>query len=83
MVPTDDFTPVVKEGESISITDSTGNETNLHDFRDAIDPKHPAPDPYFTPQPYYQVYSRKHGFQPNLSILDLLFNMGPESIFHL
>lgn len=54
-----------------------------HDFRYAIHPKHPLPDPDFTPLPYYQVYARKHGFQPNMSILDLLMNMGPESIFYL
>ena len=29
---------------------------------------------------YYQVFSGKHGFLPDLSIADLLFNMGPESI---
>jgi hypothetical protein len=53
------------------------------DFRELIHPKHPAPDPDFSPRPYYQVYQQKHGFLPNLSILDLLFNMGPESIFYL
>lgn len=53
------------------------------DLRDAINPKHPLPDPDFIPRPYYQVYARKHGFLPNLSILDLLFNMGPESYFYL
>ena len=37
----------------------------------------------FVPKPYYQVYQQKHGFLPNLSILDLLCNMGPESIFYL
>ena len=34
-------------------------------------------------KPYYQVWQEKHGFLPNLSILDLLFSMGPESIFYL
>ena len=53
------------------------------DFRSAITPKHPQPDPDFQPKSYYQVYQQKHGFLPNLSILDLLFNMGPESIFYL
>jgi len=55
----------------------------IADFREGINPKHPAPDPDFTPKPYYQVYAQKHGFLPNLSILDLLMNMGPESIFYL
>lgn len=63
-------------------TDEYRNETE-HDFREAIRPKHPLPDPTFQPKPYYQVYQQKFGFQPNLSILDLLFNMGPESIFYL
>ena len=53
------------------------------DFRYAIAPKHAAPDPGFQPRPYYQVFAGKHGFQPNLSVLDLLFNMGPEGIFWL
>jgi len=30
-------------------------------------------------KPYTQVFSDKHGFQSNLSIIDLLFNKGPES----
>ena len=53
------------------------------DYREAINPKHPLPDPDFVPKLYYQVYQQKHGFLPNLSILDLLFNMGPEGIFYL
>ena len=57
--------------------------TPFCDFRDAISPKHPAEDTDFQPRPYYQVYGMRHGFTPNLSILDLLFNMGNESIFYL
>ena len=53
------------------------------DFRDVIRPKNPLSDPDFTPRKYYQVYQQKWGFQPNLSILDLLFNMGNESILYL
>lgn len=34
-------------------------------------------------RPYYQVFSARHGFIPNLSIVDLLFNMGPESVLYL
>ena len=61
----------------------TGTVPVIHDFREGIRPKHPAPDPDFTLKPYYQVYQQKHGFLANLSILDLLFNLGPESIFYL
>ena len=55
----------------------------IADFRAAIHPKHPAQDDDFNPKTYYQVYQTKHGFLKNLSILDLLFNMGPESVFYL
>ena len=82
-----DIHPVVHYTESFISPSSLSSYllplTSLHDFREAITPKHPAPDPDFTPRRYYQVYEAKHGFQPNLSILDLLFNMGPESIFWL
>ncbi len=33
--------------------------------------------------PYYQVFAQRHGFIPNLSILDLLFNLGPEALIYL
>ena len=55
----------------------------VNDYRTVINPKHPAKDDDFETKAYYQVYQMKHGFQENLSILDLLFNMGPESIFYL
>ena len=51
------------------------------DYRDAIRPKHPLPDAEFEARPYYQVRAQRHGFLPNLSVLDLLFNEGPEGIF--
>ncbi len=33
--------------------------------------------------PYYQVFREKTGFLPDLSILDLLFNLGPEAACYL
>ena len=68
---------------AVEISNLKPQNSNLKDFRTAITPKHPLPDADFEPRPYYQVYKQKHGFLPNLSILDLLFNMGPESIFYL
>ncbi len=63
--------------------EGVGTATEWTDFREAIRPKHPLPDPDFSPRRYYQVYEQKHGFQPNLSILDLLFNMGNEAVLYL
>lgn len=51
------------------------------DLRTLIHPKHPLPG--YTPHPYYQVFKERHGFLPDLSIADLLFNMGPESLLVL
>ena len=56
-----------------------------HDFREIIHPKkdYQEVDSEFIVKPYYQVFQEKHGFSPNLSIIDLLFNKGPESVFYL
>lgn len=60
-------------------------ENEIDDFRDVIHPKknYKEVDPSFHPLPYYQVFKEKFGFIPNLSIVDLLFNMGPESLLVL
>lgn len=60
-------------------------ECGVTDLREAIHPKHPQQEliqPY-VPQPYYQVFASRHGFMPDLSILDLLCNMGNESLLVL
>ena len=75
------FTEGYTSISSINYKQSTINIRE--DYRSAIRPKNPEADPDFEAKPYYQVYQQKHGFLPNLSILDLLFNMGPESIFYL
>lgn len=49
-------------------------------FREVISPKNRInPDTNFQPKEYTQVFSDRFGFVPNLSILDLLFNEGPNS----
>lgn len=54
---------------------------NADDFRDIISPKELLNlDTQFTPNPYMQVFESRHGFLPNLSILDLLFNEGYRAI---
>ncbi|MBB1530576.1 MAG: WbqC family protein [Prevotella sp.] len=69
----------------ITLTDAyvSAEDVGVTDYRDVIRPKNPLPDDRFQPRHYYQVYEQKHGFQPNLSILDLLFNEGPEAVLYL
>lgn len=59
--------------------------SNLPPKGEASITQHPSPLNHqpSTFTPYYQVYQQKHGFLPNLSILDLLFNMGNEAILYL
>lgn len=53
----------------------------FNDLRSVISPKAPKPAKSLAAEmpPYYQVFSDKHGFVANLSILDLVFHLGPES----
>ena len=78
-----DIHPHIQPTTTYIIPSGEDKRGGLLDLRSSIRPKHPAEDPDFQPQPYYQVFREKHGFLPNLSILDLLFNMGPEAIFYL
>ena len=69
---------------NVSYTSDFRHQTSdIVDFREVINAKHPQADADFQPQRYWQVFEGKHGFQANLSVLDLLFNTGPESIFYL
>ena len=53
---------------------------NLEDLRPLADMKK---DNHYSFSTYTQVFSLKHGFIPNLSILDVLFNEGPNAIDYL
>jgi len=55
------------------------------DLREAIHPKRPDTilEDLKLAKPYFQVFASKHGFKSNLSIMDLLFNEGPDSIVYL
>ena len=52
----------------------------VKDFRFLVHAKKEQPQHL---ENYTQVFSNKHGFIPNLSILDLLFNEGPNALNYL
>lgn len=67
--------------ENVAI-DTPANE-NTTDLRYIAEPKIFEELKSFSTQPYYQVFAQRNGFISNLSILDLLFNMGPEGLILL
>ena len=78
---------IVIETEHIHYTTDYKMEFSAEelDFRETIHPKKDwkVVDHDFHSEPYYQVFSEKFGFLPNQSIIDLVFNMGNESILIL
>ena len=62
-----------------------GTSIVCEDLRESIHPK--KPDTILKSlgleKPYFQVFAQKHGFISDLSIMDLLFNEGPDSILYL
>jgi hypothetical protein len=52
----------------------------LNDYRDSISTKKEFE---FEQKPYFQVFEERNGFIKNLSIVDLLFSQGPQSINYL
>ena len=69
-----------------SLSDSYIEATNFNtkDLREVINPKKFNVTLYDElNNPYYQIFNHKFGFTPNLSIIDLLFNMGNESRIYL
>jgi hypothetical protein len=53
---------------------------SLADFREIINPKK---KPDFEQKTYFQLFEERKGFQKNLSIVDLLFNQGPQAVNYL
>jgi len=52
----------------------------LADYRNSITPKKESA---IEQKPYFQVFEERNGFMKNLSIVDLLFNQGPQTINYL
>lgn len=64
----------VYTAEFLPVNSTTG------DYRYSIDPKKRSA---YIQKEYPQVFNAIHGFVPGLSIIDLVFNMGPEAASYL
>ena len=53
---------------------------DMADFRLSITPKK---ETQLNQKPYFQLFEERHGFLKNLSIVDLLFNQGPQAMQYL
>ncbi len=67
------------------LADGEGQTIACNDYRELIHPKRPNSvlESLGLEKPYFQVFSRKYGFKSDLSVMDLLFNEGPDSIMYL
>jgi len=61
------------------------NDEDITDYRQCMHPKRSDEKnyPLRITVPYSQVFDYKFGFTPNLSIIDLIFNVGNESTIYL
>lgn len=75
-----DIKPNVRFTEKFLKDYSSGE---AHDFRYGLQPKSKLSDTQFISPSYMQVFEPKYGFKPNLSIIDLLFNVGPETLKYI
>ncbi len=71
---------ILKSQKSFIFTNDYVKEPESIDFREKFTAKSEEQYHFFE---YYQSFSEKHGFIENLSILDLICNIGPESVTYL
>ena len=65
---------------AVSQTETYNTQPDYRDLRSLIEVKNRKE---FQLEPYTQVLEAHHGFLPNLSVLDLLFNEGPNTLNYL
>lgn len=71
---------ILKSQKSFTFTQSYTKISDSIDLREKFVAKSEESNHF---SDYYQTFSEKHGFIENLSILDLICNIGPESVTYL
>ncbi|MBQ2090586.1 MAG: WbqC family protein [Bacteroidales bacterium] len=79
------FIQKIRLGIRIVPTESYASAGNALDYRNVIHPKRQNTilKDLDMEKPYFQVFAGKYGFQSDLSVMDLLFNEGPQSLLYL
>jgi hypothetical protein len=73
---------IIRVKKNILLTENFEREPEgVLDLRAQFTAKQPAGKVRW--EPYIQVFSPKYGFIPDLSVLDLIFNLGPEAAGYL
>lgn len=74
---------ILKINKSISFTENFQKNypEQIRDYRSAIHPKKESIE--LNSKSYIQTFNDRFGFIPNLSIIDLIFNLGPDSYQYL
>ena len=71
---------ILKQEKHFSLTEEFQKSPEMIDFRSAFSAKK---DTEYNMDEYYQTFSDKLGFIKDLSIIDLICNMGPEAISYI
>lgn len=71
---------ILKTEQQYVLTNTYESTPTQQDFRSKFSAKRASE---YSLTPYYQTFSDKFGFEPDLSILDLICNKGPESLTYI
>lgn len=71
---------LLKIDKNIHFTQKYETESSALDLRKEFSAKKESEDNF---EEYYQIFADKYGFIKDLSVCDLLFNLGPESLIYL
>lgn len=77
---TEILTQLLKIEHQLSFTEKYQSEPSALDLRKHFSAKKEVKDQF---ESYYQIFAHKYGFIEDLSVCDLLFNLGPESMLYL
>ncbi len=71
---------ILKSDKSFNFTLTYNKEPAALNYREAFSAKSVSAEDL---EPYFQSFSDRHGFLPDLSVLDLICNKGPETLTYI